>query len=187
MANNNSSGFPVHLSVPACWFTVPLLLKTSRTLGNPGNLASGVQLLSVQVPFNRRLLKAYKSVYDAAVFCLEHGGRLAGKVEEPLEATRHCATIEGRLLVSKVPQPIPIPISVREPVYFGFSKSNIPFNALRLNIHRSSPSGSCAPSLLARDGSCYQWSPVDGSETKIPCNSSQLKTRFICEEDEYRR
>merc|ERR1712109_66348 len=93
------------------------------------------------VHFSGRLLKAYKSVYDAAVFCLEHGGRLAGKVEEPLEATRHCATIKE----------------------------------------------SCAPSLLARDGSCYQWSPVDGSETKIPCNSSQLKTRFICEEDEYRR
>ena len=86
-------------------------------------------------------MKAYKSVYDAAVFCLEHGGRLAGKVDEHLEATRHCATIEGRLLVSKVPQPTNkrrFPISVREPVYFGFLKSNIPFNALRLNIHWSS-------------------------------------------------
>ena len=57
----------------------------------------------ILVPFNRCLFKAYKSVYDAAVFCLEHGGRLAGKVEEPVEATRHCATIEGRLLVFRFP------------------------------------------------------------------------------------
>ena len=48
VADNNSSESPLHPSVPTCWFTVPLLLKTSRTLGNPGNLASGVQLLSVQ-------------------------------------------------------------------------------------------------------------------------------------------
>ena len=58
-------------------------------------------------PLQPSFVEAYKSVYDAAVFCLEHGGRLAGKVEEPLEATRHCAKIEGRLLVFRFPNPLP--------------------------------------------------------------------------------
>jgi len=42
--------------------------------------------------------------------------------------------------------------------------------------------GSCTPSLLARNGRCYQWSPLDGSESELPCNTENLKTRFICEE-----
>ena len=66
--------------------------------------------------------------------------------------------------------------------------------------------GGCSPSLVARDGSCYQWSPLDGGEQETPwsvlspqlhfiisnypkhctdwyfSNSAQLKTRFICEQ-----
>ena len=41
--------------------------------------------------------------------------------------------------------------------------------------------GSCAPSLLARAGRCYQWSPVDGSELELACNTDNLKARFVCE------
>ena len=41
------------------------------------------------------VLQAYKSVYDAAIFCLEHGGSLAERVEEPEEAVEHCTQIQG--------------------------------------------------------------------------------------------
>ena len=52
---------------------------------------------SVQLKPRYSSHQAYKSVYDAAVFCLEHGGRLAGKVENPLEASKHCATLRGKI------------------------------------------------------------------------------------------
>ena len=62
------------------------------TLG-PGGLHSihhrfGLKLMNL-------VLQAYKSVYDAAIFCLEHGGRLAERVEEPEEAVEHCTQIQG--------------------------------------------------------------------------------------------
>lgn len=41
--------------------------------------------------------------------------------------------------------------------------------------------GGCAPSLLHRQGRCYQWSPVDGSETEVPCRQWQHRMRFVCE------
>eukprot|EP00090_Calanus_glacialis_P002931 TRINITY_DN12143_c0_g1_i1.p1 TRINITY_DN12143_c0_g1~~TRINITY_DN12143_c0_g1_i1.p1 ORF type:complete len:149 (+),score=27.60 TRINITY_DN12143_c0_g1_i1:189-635(+) len=44
--------------------------------------------------------------------------------------------------------------------------------------------GSCTPSLIARHGSCYQWSPVDGQETRVPCNTEGLKARFVCQQNE---
>ena len=43
--------------------------------------------------------------------------------------------------------------------------------------------GGCAPSLIAREGFCYQWSPVDGVETLVPCNLTDMKARFICDQD----
>ena len=43
--------------------------------------------------------------------------------------------------------------------------------------------GGCAPSLIARDGYCYQWSPIDEEELKIPCRIPGLKARFICEQE----
>ena len=41
--------------------------------------------------------------------------------------------------------------------------------------------GGCAPSLVAREGRCYQWSPLDGAELELPCTQPNLKARFICE------
>ena len=63
--------------------------------------------LTSLVHFNLCLFKANKSVYDAAVFCLEHAGRLAEKVEEALQTSRHCATIEGSLLLCRIPNTLP--------------------------------------------------------------------------------
>merc|ERR1712179_354543 len=32
-------------------------------------------------------------------------------------------------------------------------------------------------------GSCYQWSPVTGQETRVPCNTMDLKARFVCQQE----
>merc|ERR1711988_2003410 len=80
--------------------------------------------------------KAYKSFYDAAVFCLENGGHLAEKIKDVDRALKFCKYLRG----------------------------------------------SCTPSLLSREGRCYQWSPVSGEELEMPCDTENLKSRFICEQ-----
>jgi len=80
--------------------------------------------------------QAYKSFYDAAVFCLENGGFLAQKIKDVDKALNFCKYLRG----------------------------------------------SCSPSLIARNGKCYQWSPVDGQELELPCNTENLKARFVCEQ-----
>nr|ACO10895.1 MFS-type transporter C6orf192 [Caligus rogercresseyi] len=43
--------------------------------------------------------------------------------------------------------------------------------------------GGCAPSLIRKGyNECYQWSPLDGSEMKIPCRQWEITMRFICED-----
>ena len=41
--------------------------------------------------------------------------------------------------------------------------------------------GGCAPSLVRHDKTCFQWSPIDGTEMKISCEKWEVKMRFICE------
>ena len=41
--------------------------------------------------------------------------------------------------------------------------------------------GGCAPSLVRHDKTCFQWSPIDGTEMKISCERWEVKMRFICE------
>ena len=40
-------------------------------------------------------IQAYKSVYDAAVFCLAHDGQLAEQVQDFKSALDLCATVRG--------------------------------------------------------------------------------------------
>lgn len=75
-------------------------------------------------------VKAYKSFYGAAIFCLENGGFLAEQILDVEKALKFCKHLKGK-------------------IYF-------PYKVL------SSILGSCTPSLIARKGRCYQWSPLDG-------------------------
>ena len=75
-------------------------------------------------------VKAYKSFYGAAIFCLENGGFLAEQILDVEKALKFCKHLKGK-------------------IYFP-------------NILVSSVLGSCTPSLIARKGRCYQWSPLDG-------------------------
>ena len=47
------------------------------------------------------MLQAYKTIYSASLFCLEHGGRLAEQVHDHKSAIQHCHTIRGELLIFK--------------------------------------------------------------------------------------
>jgi hypothetical protein len=42
------------------------------------------------------LVQAYKNFYDAALFCLEHGGNLAEAVDDFRAASKFCSIIRGR-------------------------------------------------------------------------------------------
>ena len=97
------------------------LVKTQRRCDPPYEKIGG-QCLYFSRPYEAWGItgswsKAYKSFYDAAVFCLENGGYLAEQVEDVDTALQFCARLKG----------------------------------------------SCTPSLIARNGKCYQWSPIDGS------------------------
>ena len=41
--------------------------------------------------------------------------------------------------------------------------------------------GGCAPSLIRRGQTCFQWSPLDGSEMEIPCRRWEVTMRYVCE------
>ena len=98
--------------------------------------------------------QAYKNFYDASIFCMERGGFLAEQIKDVKKAQRFCKYLKGKL------------------------------GCPRFAVSILFLAGSCTPSLIARHGSCYQWSPVDGQETRVPCNTEGLKARFVCQQNE---
>ena len=70
-----------------------VLDSTPGACRTPGTRPASWQTLAWT--FQLRTLQAYKSFYDAAVFCLENGGFLAERIEDVDQALKFCKYLRG--------------------------------------------------------------------------------------------